>query len=584
MGPYTPKNRYGADTWELMADPVAAQAEAQNAAMASVGMGQPTDTATRATPDVDPEGDPSKPKQGRRLSFGVNSPEYGWRVSQEDLGQGEVQQIRTDNFVTPVAMQRYPAGAVAARQHALADRRAKVDEAKEKARREFDPFAKLEDPAAQHQYAWSQYTTQKWWPQMVQQYADAYGIGKDDAIERFVNTTEGQLYLKQQTQMLNAAAKQSRDITERAMQTLADIQEGKTEFYDPEDMKALVDYLNAMDPQTGGPLTNVMPTDILGLGVKANAAMALGAFKQQFLGDFEKFAEQELSNSVAAEKGGNYRLTEEVGKKFDEFKDGMMMAAEGLGIDKNRARAFMDKIIKDRKEREIKIFANGYVKAGGGGGRPTSASFAGVNEIPIPEGVYTIKSGPNAGKIDEAMAANTRGKTYKALSLFDVSNNKGVTPQARTFSNTGMADGTRMGKGAGKVHAIATDIVRVGNELFILAKKAPELRVKSTSGSDSDGYTLNTSEDEGGVDWQTFNELPPILINYEMNKGALPGMFPGITDDFVRQQLGPWDEAPKKATAKQGLPDFVKNAGYSQSDWDAITPSQQQKIISAGKL
>lgn len=122
-GPYSQQARTGFD-------PALAMAEATDPAMAIVGTGQPTNTTTRRTPAVPME---KQRSGGEQFSVGIDSPVYGWSLNDSDLGQGNVQQIRTDNFVTPVAEQKLPFGAIAARQQGLSNRRMQLEDAKAKA-------------------------------------------------------------------------------------------------------------------------------------------------------------------------------------------------------------------------------------------------------------------------------------------------------------------------------------------------------------------------------------------------------------------------------------------------------------------
>src|SRR5690606_38685937 len=338
-----------------------AMASGINPELAIVGT-EEYNTSTRQATGVPAAGSPIMSPQ-----FGAQAPSYGWGVGAQDLGQGAVQQIRTDQFVTPVAMQQYPAGAIAARNQSLAQQRMAVEKAKQDALKAFDWTKGLESPAAQHEYAWWQYLTNTWWPQTVSKFAEAYGVTPEEAISMMATTPEGQRYLQLETMKANSAARFSRGMTDRYMDILGKIQEGKMEV-DEDERKAILEYVNAVDPTTGVPYEFNDMEDLVKRAVNFEATMSMAAFKDKFLRDFDMFA-QEVStvHPPAYGKGGNVVLTKEVEQRFGEFKSGMLQAAKELGMNEDKVRDFMDEIIKDRIKKEATLHPNRYATSRGSG-------------------------------------------------------------------------------------------------------------------------------------------------------------------------------------------------------------------------
>lgn len=341
-GPYTPKAKYGADVEEAMAS-------ATDPAMAIVGVDQATNTPTRRTPEVPAAGG----GQGMQFSMGVDAPMYGWSLNQQDMGQGNVQQIRTDNFVTPVAEQRLPFGAAAARQQSIAQRRMQLEDAKAKALRDFDQFKGISDPAAQHQVSFSKYLNNVAWPSFVQSVQDAFGLTREAAIDYIVNDPQGRLMNRQWAQQQDAIAKESAGMTERSLDTLARIAKGETEL-PPEDQQAIVNYVqNVGENDTPQPGTD--PSEFQLTGRRANEAISLVQFQDKFLSDFDKFAMQKIQEGKARRlPGGRYEITDEEFLLFEPYKEAMIEQAVELGVkggNREAIKAHIDRIINNRVER-----------------------------------------------------------------------------------------------------------------------------------------------------------------------------------------------------------------------------------------
>ena len=377
-GPYSQQARTGFD-------PALAMAEATDPAMAIVGTGQPTNTTTRRTPAVSME---EQRSGGEQFSVGIDSPVYGWSLSDSDLGQGNVQQIRTDNFVTPVAEQKLPFGAIAARQQGLSNRRMQLEDAKAKALKDFDPLKGIRDPAAQHQAAFANYTTKVWWPETIQGAMDAMGFPtKAAAIDWMANDPEGRVYLKMKAKPMDAAAAESFGRTERGIDIMADIQANNT-WLPPNQKKDLSDYLNNYG-ESGVPNTGESIDEFIGAGRRADPAISLGEFQKQFVNGFKQYGEQLVKEgTIRRLPGGKYEITDEQILDFEPYKEAMVQEAAragAMGGDVEAIREHFDAIIKPQIVRKTRIWSrekpSGESAAGGNTGTGTNvrADFRPLN-------------------------------------------------------------------------------------------------------------------------------------------------------------------------------------------------------------
>lgn len=316
--------------------------------MAIVGASDTTDTSTRRTPDV-PMADPAA--GGRQFSVDIESPGYGWRLSPDDLGQGQVQQIRTDNFVTPVAEMKLPFGAIAARQQYVAERRNSIEQAKRATAKAFDPFAGIGDPAAQHQAAFGKYTVNTWWPSLVKDAAQATGLNEKEAVAWMYETPEGNAYVKRNSQILDRAAKESAGMTDRMADLLEKHQKGEVTLF-PEDMKLVNDWMQGRDHQ-GLPVSGKRLEDFMWENRDVEGMMAFGYFGKDFLKGFDEYAMQKIQQGAKGRHvgGGRYEISDEEKSLFDDYKEAMTQVALEQGVlngDEKEIRRRLDLLIKDK--------------------------------------------------------------------------------------------------------------------------------------------------------------------------------------------------------------------------------------------
>lgn len=180
-------------------------------------------------------------------------------------------------------------------------------------------------------------------------------------------------------------------MTKRSLDTLARIAEGKTEL-PKEDQEALVRYVNNADendiPQQGRD-----HQEFLRDARMANEAISLVQFQDQFLNDFEQFAQQRIQLGKAKRlPGGRYELTEEEWQQFEPYKEAMTEQAVQLGIKGGNREAIqehLDKIIQNKVERKTR---------GWDAPRPTSSSGSGNESRTWTGG---IERGRSAGIIEE---------------------------------------------------------------------------------------------------------------------------------------------------------------------------------------
>lgn len=330
--------------------------------MAIVGAGESTDTGTRSTPSIeaDPSAGQASPSQQQQFSVDVQSPGYGWRLSPDDLGQGQVQQIRTDNFVTPVAEMRLPYGAIAARQQAVAEKRSRLEAAKQATAKAFDPFKGISDPAAQHQAAFKKYAANTWWPELVGRWATAHGVSAEQAMEDLYSTQEGNAFVQREAHILDGMAKESFGMTGRVADLLEKHQKGEITIF-PEDMKVVENWMSGKD-HNAMPISGERPDDFLWKGRELEGVMAFAAFQKGFLDGFDQYAQQhpqEIAFSRPAGAGGKVIMQVKDEGVFNDYKEAMVETAAEQGVlngDRKRIRERLDRLIKDKYDVKVSTF------------------------------------------------------------------------------------------------------------------------------------------------------------------------------------------------------------------------------------
>jgi hypothetical protein len=530
-GPYSQQARTGFD-------PALAMAEATDPAMAIVGTGQPTNTTTRRTPAVSME---EQRSGGEQFSVGIDSPVYGWSLSDSDLGQGNVQQIRTDNFVTPVAEQKLPFGAIAARQQGLSNRRMQLEDAKAKALKDFDPLKGIRDPAAQHQAAFANYTTKVWWPETIQGAMDAMGFPtKAAAIDWMANDPEGRVYLKMKAKPMDAAAAESFGRTERGIDIMADIQANNT-WLPPNQKKDLSDYLNNYG-ESGVPNTGESIDEFIGAGRRADPAISLGEFQKQFVNGFKQYGEQLVKEgTIRRLPGGKYEITDEQILDFEPYKEAMVQEAAragAMGGDVEAIREHFDAIIKPQIERKTRSWSREKPSGGLGSGEAVKKG----GDYPLSESklpTFIREDKPKQGEPGYGVIKNENDK-YQTISLTEPVSKKEQIPQTRSFVKNG--DDTPM---------IPLRLMDVDGTLYIVGKESRYTGETSVGGSSGGGRVSLDDEDETPAAVSSiadFKRLPDIRVPYSGNETVFEEYFPGLNEESVMEIFGSRSKG-KKGTA-----------------------------------
>jgi hypothetical protein len=561
-GPYTPKAKYGADVEEAMAS-------ATDPAMAIVGVDQATNTPTRRTPEVPAAGG----GQGAQFSMGVDAPMYGWSLNQQDMGQGDVQQIRTDNFVTPVAEQRLPYGAAASRNDAVAKRRMQLEDAKAKAARDFDQFKYISDPAAQHQAAFSKYVTDTWWPETIQEAIDAFGFAdRASAIDWMAIETEGQAYLKSKSRLVDAAAKQSFGKTERALDIMADIQANKA-WLPPDQLNALSNYLNNYG-ETGVPNQGKSLEEFLGDGRKIDPVISLGEFQKQFVDGFKQYGEQLVKEGVVKRlPGGRFEITDEYLLDFEPYKEAMVQEAAragAMGGDVDAIRNHFDGIIKQQVERKTRGWNAPRPKGGGGQGGSPKTWIGGV-EKSISENIVGSDGPPNkiAFVPGETPGPTMYRKDTERRRVGDLVAGRQQPMGPRVFSDS---EGRQITMKPQYIESDGMGNLYVSGELV----------------GDGQTVTFTTTEtDENGelkevtkvVD--TSKKSPPVVINLNDQRKTAESYFgPGWDQGFT---MGVPVSSQSKNSSAQPVPQVVAAFGVTPERWSSLTEEQRAQVLDAAK-
>lgn len=322
---------------------------AANPAMAIVGQNTPQVT-TRQAPGVPPV------RQG--LNMSMAPAEYAWQPSQADLGQRQVAQIGVDGFNVPVAQRGFPTGAIASRQDALAERKARLQADTQKMLAGTDVFGKISDPYHVYGAEWGKYIQQDY-QRFLQDEADAmFGGDRAQAANYLYTDPEGRGKMMSWAKAHDAAAKQSAGIGKRALDILGDIEAGVIEA-SPEERNAIAAYLNARDVN-GVPITSGNIHDMFNTNADAQTAISAVEYRRKYLKDIDQFAEQMVSAGQARKipGTGKYLLPIETKTDLEAMVDGEVQTMLSMGMfggDEKKARAFAEQNLRNKVEWDTKV-------------------------------------------------------------------------------------------------------------------------------------------------------------------------------------------------------------------------------------
>lgn len=339
-----------------------AMADATAVSMGIVGAEQPT-ASTRGRVDVPAPTDPAAKGSaaGMGLDMGIESPEYGWHVTPQDMGQASVANIATPTGPVPVAQQMLPFGAIAARQQATAERKAALAEAQKKAAMAFDPFKGISDPADPYQTTFNQYIRDEY-TRKRQEMADASFGGDTAAFDKWViEKPEGQMWLRTNfTMPMDAIAKENKGRVQAVADFLVEASEMQWDIA-PEDYKQLQEYTTLIN-DIGAPLSGVDSRELMLKGRAAERVMSKVRFQKEFLKGFAEYAQQmpqEISFSRPAGAGGKIVMQVKDEGVFNDYIDAMAdSAAEArmFGRNKEAAKEWLRKLIKDKYDVKVSTF------------------------------------------------------------------------------------------------------------------------------------------------------------------------------------------------------------------------------------
>lgn len=405
--------------------------------MGIVGAEQPT-ASTRGRVDVPAPADPAAQGStgGMGLDMGIESPQYGWRVTPQDLGQAPVASIGTPTGPVPVAQQMLPFGAIAARQQATAERKAALAEAQKKAAAAFDPFKGISDPADPYQTTFNQYIRDEY-TRMRQEMADAYFGGDTAAFDKWViEKPEGQMWMRMNfTMPMDAIAKENKARVQAVADFLVEAAEMKWDI-DPEDYKKLQEYTTLIN-DIGAPLSGVDSRELLLKGRSAERVMSKVRFQKEFLKGFAEYAQQmpqEISFSRPAGAGGKIVMQVKDERVFNDYIDAMAdSAAEArmFGKNKEAAKEWLRKLIKDKYDVKVSTFdpydGSGKSSASAGTNTPIGTR---IDATPVPqpkEGVRGIEEWKRKSMYEApSMRISTKvGNEWRPIEKVDVTDASG---------------------------------------------------------------------------------------------------------------------------------------------------------------
>lgn len=495
--------------------------------MGIVGAEQPT-ASTRGRVDVPAPTDPAAQGSaaGMGLDMGIESPQYGWRVTPQDLGQASVASIGTPTGPVPVAQQMLPFGAIAARQQATAERKAALAEAQKKAAAAFDPFKGISDPADPYQTTFNQYIRDEY-TRKRQEMADASFGGDTAAFDKWViEKPDGQMWMRTNfTMPMDAIAKENKGRVQAVADFLAEASEMQWDIA-PEDYKQLQEYTTLIN-DIGAPLSGVDSRDLLLKGRAAERVMSKVRFQKEFLKGFAEYAQQmpqEISFSRPAGAGGKIVMQVKDEGVFNDYIDAMAdSAAEArmFGRNKEAAKEWLRKLIKDKYDVKVSTFdpyesverkEAAKARAEGGGDKgpvvTTSIVTTPVLKDGVPTGQTTNRAVIHAwretngklNKVDKValnLASGKRpvdvyspGLTWDDKGLFFI---EGVQLNASEISKVAERQNTKFANGEDVTEYIATS--RLGTPIRVAASNnAGEMKVMFRSSDPHEVVAMQLQE------------------------------------------------------------------------------------------
>jgi len=596
-GPETPYAR-----GELNLDEAMLAATAPS--MAIAGAEQPQAT-TRGRVDVPATGDPANLGGGQVLDVSMQPAEYGWRPSQEDLGQGRVQNIATPSGPVPVAQMQMPFGAIAARQQAISERRNAVREAEQKAMQAFDPFKGIGDPADPYQTTFNKYITGQYFTKRNEM-ADAMFSGDVASFDKWVATTpEGRMWMSTNfTRPMDALAKENKGRVETVAKFLVDVSDGKYSLT-PERAKALNEYTTLLDDQSA-PLPDADAQELLMKGRSAERIISEAMFEKQYMQDADKFAQEVQTfdpKSVVRLPGGRYLLNEKNEKLLGGYRDAKVRQVLSMGMydgDEKKAREFVDNLVKDtfKVEKFDAWEANQSGSSGSGGGNTPSGALAVPYVRPVTDRnpVGGRASSQEGIFFDVSNKVGDRKAPIKSAEVYDPAKGRNVTmlnPQP----------GYEYGKAVLRGKMAEEKYMRQVQEL----EEKKRAMFEESKGETPSQEVLDVAADlDKKINQITSTYFQEKSVPIENTSFLQRELGVASLDEFAAKQYGVTPERiaelvstpegmkelvamtrgekPKAAATQQkakaqAVPDAVKSFGVTPERWGTLTPEQQAQVI-----
>ena len=550
--------------------------------LAGPGVGASTNVPTASTPPIPGAGDPvagTNTQTGRGFGgFDVEQPTWAWRPTQQDFGQVDVRRGQYDTGMVPTVQTQMPFSAFANRQQALEQKKAAL--AQKMAA--YDPYAGIGKAHDRYQTAFNRYAV-NYINQKRQGIADSMFGGDMALADKYLGTDpQGRAMLAQWGSEMQALGSENKAWTDSFIDLTSRVASGET-YVPPEYMNEIMQFGSALG-NDGLPVQGMEVSEFLPMGRNAEGRLREIQYVDEIVTPGLKNALKTTTGIDIGNrrKGGKIVMTEREEKTFDDALKYFVSSDDGQdfvelyhGGDKDKAFTALKSFFPTSVKEDVTLTSPYNPNEGnsGAGDDALKASAYNVSYSQVPEQVWEVETEvPVVGRdgkpvIDISTGKQRTKKEYRqkegisdavfnevpTLNLFDIVSKQGRTPVARQFKTYGEGGGV----GGASVFMHPTDIVRMGNKLFIVGKETGMTKTRQLADKDRLGGDTEPTTEE-------FSQLRSRIVPYKGNERIIEEAFPWLTDAGIRQALGAAKQ-PERKSAESFDTDAPQN-GEKRSD------------------
>lgn len=544
MGPFTPKGQ-GIDVDAIIQE-----------GLAGSGVGAPTSVPTASTPPIPGVGNPTagaNTQTGRGLGgFDVEQPTWAWRPTQQDFGQVDPYKDQYKEGDVLTVRTQMPFSAFANRQQALEQKKAAL--AQKMAA--YDPYAGIGKAHDRYQTAFNRYAV-NYINEKRQGIADSMFGGDMALADKYLGTDpQGRAMLAQWGSEMQALGSENKTWTDSFIDLTSRVASGET-YVPPEYMNEIMQFGSALG-NDGLPVQGMEVSEFLPKGRNAEGRLREIQYVDEIVTPgLAKALKTTTGVDIGSRrKGGKIVMTKREEETFDDALKYFVNSDDGQdfvelyhGGDKDRAFTALKSFFPTSVNEDVTLASPYSPKSSnkGSGDDALKASAYNVTYSQVPEQVFEVATEvPVLGsdgkpRIDPRTGKPKTQKEYRrkeglsdavfnevpTLNLFDIVSKQGRTPAAREFKTYGKEGGV----GGETVFMHPTDIVRMGDKLFIVGKETGMTKTRQLSDKDGLGGDVEPTTEE-------FSKLRSRIIPYKGNERTLEKAFPWLTDAGIQQALG----------------------------------------------